>query len=55
MSLGSVGGQVEQAKAEARAIRFGEGAYYEPTGTVLDEPVERKKAEARAKRFGAGK
>lgn len=54
MSSGSVGGSVERTKAEARARRFCEGAYYEPTGGVLDDPVERKKAEVRAQRFGVG-
>lgn len=31
-----------------------ERAYYEPKGSVLDDPVERKRAEVRAKRFTLG-
>lgn len=50
MSSGGVLGELaELAKAEARAKRFGEGAYYEPKRSVLDDPAERKKAEVRAK------
>lgn len=43
----------EQIKAEARGRRFDSSAYYQPTGSILDDPVERKKAYVRGRRFGS--